>query len=103
MRNHPFVAIVASLLILGSSCSANAQVVTLVAGPDTGAKLAEPFAVSFDPSGTPLVAEYGGHRVSKIDNKGHLVAVAGSGRRGYSGDGGPAPSAEFRDIHNIVQ
>src|SRR4051812_4785562 len=58
------------------------------------AKLTTPFGVDFDAHGNLFFVEMDGHRVGRIDPQGVLTTVAGTGRKGYSGDGGPATKAE---------
>lgn len=59
--------------------------------PATG--LAEPSGLAVDPFGTVYLAEAGAHRVRKIAPNGGVSTVAGTGNRGFSGDGGPADQA----------
>src|SRR5882762_9523204 len=47
-----------------------------------------------DFSGNLFVADAAGHRVRKFTPGGIIVTVAGTGVRGFSGDGGPAASAQ---------
>ncbi len=60
-----------------------------------------PFGIEFDQEGNGVIAEYTGNRVLKLDPKGKLTVIAG-GKQGYSGDGGPATEAAFRDLHNLA-
>jgi DNA-binding beta-propeller fold protein YncE len=71
-------------------------------GPAREAKLQAPFGVDFDRSGTLFFVEFTGHRVRKIDGKGVLTTVAGSGEKGYAGDGEPAMKAQFHSMHSLV-
>jgi hypothetical protein len=65
--------------------------------------LREPFAVEFSPAGEMLIAEMtGGNRVLRVDGKGVLHVLAGTGAKGFAGDGGPATAATFNGIHNFV-
>jgi uncharacterized protein (TIGR03437 family) len=63
-------------------------------GPATGAALNSPWAVAVDPAGDLYVADYGNHRVRKISG-GVITTIAGTGARGYTGDGGPALAARL--------
>lgn len=56
-------------------------------------RLNQPTAVAVDEAGNVFIAEAGNHRVRKLGSDGILVTVAGSGLRGYAGDGGPAVQA----------
>lgn len=66
-------------------------------------KFVEPFAVAFDPRGSDwFVCEHKGERVVRVTRGGATALLAGSGEAGYSGDGGPASAAAFKDPHGIV-
>ncbi|HXG11282.1 MAG TPA: hypothetical protein VNK04_16115 [Gemmataceae bacterium] len=71
-------------------------------GPAIGAELRSPFGVDFDPSGNMYIVELTGGRVLKVDAKGILTRVAGTGRKGNAGDGGPALKAEFNGMHSLA-
>lgn len=60
--------------------------------------LADELHVSYvwvDEAGDLYLVDEGRPRVFRIDADGTLVVVAGTGERGYSGDGGPATEAEL--------
>ena len=57
--------------------------------------LTDPRAVCVDSKGNLYVLERGGHRLYVVDPAGNIRAVAGTGKAGYSGDGGPALAAAF--------
>ena len=62
----------------------------------TQASLNNPRDLEFGPDGRLYVADELNHRVRAIDlDTGIITTVAGSGIRGYSGDGGPAVDAAF--------
>ena len=52
-------------------------------------------AVCMDSKGNTYVAEREGNGVRKIDTNGIMSTVAGTGERGYEGDGGPALTATW--------
>jgi hypothetical protein len=86
-----------------------AEKVTLVvggSGPDGGpanqAQTTKPFGLAFDRKGNLYIGEFGGQRVRKVDTHGIISTIAGTGKIGSSGDGGPATQAEFNFIHDIV-
>lgn len=100
------------LVVFGliTATAARAEKIVLVAGGGEGgdggpareAKLQMPFAVDFDRAGNLFLAEFIGQRVRKIDGKGILTTLAGTGEKGYGGDDGPAAKARFDSIHNLV-
>ncbi len=75
-------------------------------GPATSAELGYPTAVSVDAAGNLLIADSGNNRVRAVAattgtfygqamTAGDIYTVAGDGKGGFSGDGGPATSAEL--------
>lgn len=59
--------------------------------------LHNPSGLCFDNSGGLLVADYGNHRIRRIDTATKIITtVAGSGVEGFSGDGGQAALARLR-------
>ena len=87
--------------------------VTAVAGTgawrdarDGGSVLAAQFHFRFpqgaalDRSGNLLFLD--GHRVWKLDAAGTVAAIAGTGSRGYSGDGGPATAAALANPSGVA-
>jgi len=64
-------------------------------GPATGASLAAPNAVAVDGSGNLFIADYANNSVRKVSTDGGITTVAGNGLGGFSGDGGPATSAQL--------
>ena len=49
-----------------------------------------------DGSGNVYIADRGNHRIRKVDTSGKVTTVAGTGTGAYSGDEGPATSAEIK-------
>ena len=70
-------------------------------GPATAATLNNPFGVVRGPDGAIWFCEYGGHLVRRLAPDGTISTVAGSGKKGYEGDGGPALHASFNLPHEI--
>lgn len=64
-------------------------------GPATEAGLVSPAGLAIHPDGTLDVAEAGGARVRRISPSGIITTIAGTGKLGDSGDGGPARAAAF--------
>jgi sugar lactone lactonase YvrE len=63
-------------------------------GPATAASLS-PTRVAVDGAGNLFIAESSRHRVRMVNTAGIITTVAGTGTAGYSGDGGPATSAQL--------
>jgi hypothetical protein len=55
--------------------------------------LVDPRAVAADAKGNVYVLERSGHALRVVDSAGKIRTVAGTGQKGYSGDGGPALQA----------
>ncbi len=71
-------------------------------GPAAQARLSEPFMCAFDAQGNLYVAEATNHCVRRIDHQtGIITTVAGNGREGYSGDGGPATYATMNQPYSL--
>src|SRR5215211_3351105 len=66
-------------------------------GPATKAQLDVPFAVAVDREGNLYITDENNYRIRKVDKDGIITTFAGTGAGGYSGDGGPATSAQLRD------
>ena len=63
-------------------------------GPGVQGQTNNPYGLVIGPDGALYFCEVGNHRVRRLDMKTHrLSTVAGSGTKGYSGDGGPAIQA----------
>jgi sugar lactone lactonase YvrE len=70
--------------------------------PATEAKLIAPFGVDFNKAGTMFLVELTGERALRVDRRGILSVIAGTGHRGGGGDGGPARKAEFNGMHSLA-
>ena len=70
-------------------------------GPATEAQLANPWALAGDESGNLYVAG-DDHRIRRIDPEGVITTIAGTGERGYGGDGGPATEAQFINPRGLL-
>jgi sugar lactone lactonase YvrE len=64
-------------------------------GPAISARLAAPSSVAVDASGNLFIADTQNNRVRKVSLNGIITTLAGTGIQGYSGDEGPAASAQF--------
>jgi streptogramin lyase len=61
--------------------------------PIAGTPLAGPRAIAFDSTGRLWVVLRDGNKVVRFENNGTIHIVAGTGKAGFTGDGGPAISA----------
>lgn len=106
----------AALLVLWAAVLSAQSTVTIVGtgapgfsgdgGPATEAQIDNPYGLAVFPDGGPDSALYfceiGNHRVRRLDLKTHRIStVAGSGQKGYSGDGGPALAASLNEPYEV--
>ena len=63
-------------------------------GPATSAQLNQPWGVAAN-GGNVFIADAGNNRIRKVDSNGMITTIAGTGIAGFSGDGGPATSAQL--------
>ncbi|HWE40528.1 MAG TPA: hypothetical protein VG406_28530 [Isosphaeraceae bacterium] len=72
-------------------------------GPASGARLNGPHSLAVGPGGDLYITDTWNNRVRKVDERtGSIATVAGTGEKGYSGDGGPATRARFGGIYCIA-
>jgi hypothetical protein len=71
-------------------------------GPATSAQLDQPFDVAPLEQGGFLIADVGNHAIRKVSKSGRITTVAGTGVAGFSGDGGPATSAQLDSPHSVA-
>jgi YD repeat-containing protein len=64
-------------------------------GPATAALLAMPTGVAIGPEGSLYIADGSNHRIRRVGPDGIIHTVAGTGFRGFDGDGGPATAARL--------
>jgi hypothetical protein len=70
-------------------------------GPATRARLSGPFGISTRRDGGFYICDAGADVVRLVSRTGRITTVAGTGRRGFSGDGGPATRARLAGPHNV--
>jgi len=72
-------------------------------GPAASARLNQPFDVAYDRSGNLYLSDTGNHRIRRVDaSTGAIATVAGDGRKGFSGDGGPATAASLDEPYGLA-
>jgi DNA-binding beta-propeller fold protein YncE len=92
------LALLALLVFASAASSAPSGRTVLVAGEG----LNEPFGVAFDKAGNVYIVEMGGNRISVRGRDGRLSVLAGTGGKGFAGDGGPAAKAQFNGPHHLL-
>ncbi len=70
-------------------------------GPATAAKL-DPIALTLDTKGNLYISDLAGFRIRKVDTAGIITTIAGNGTPGYSGDNGPALSAQLGLVTDVA-
>ena len=71
-------------------------------GPAVAAQLRSPRGVAVDSAGNVYIADSSNRRIRKIDSTGTITTIAGTGRLGFSGDGGPAVAAQLRSPYGVA-
>ncbi len=72
-------------------------------GAATDAACNEPYEVRFDAAGNMFFVEMVNNLVRRVDAKtGKISTVAGTGKPGFGGDGGPATRARLKAPHSIA-
>jgi DNA-binding beta-propeller fold protein YncE len=72
-------------------------------GPARKARFNSMHSLAIGPDGVIYLADTFNNRIRKLDPKtGIVTAFAGTGKRGFSGDGGPALKAEFGGIYSVT-
>ena len=71
-------------------------------GPALDASFNLPHEIRFDASGNLYVADMANHAIRRIDaQSGIITTIAGKGRPGYTGDGGPAVDSTLNSPHSV--
>ena len=72
-------------------------------GPAAQAQLNNPYGLVIGPDGALYFCDIDNHRVRRLDLKTNKIStVAGSGEKGYSGEGGPALSAALNQPYEVT-
>jgi sugar lactone lactonase YvrE len=71
--------------------------------PAIETKLTAPFGVDFDAAGNLYLVEMAdGERVRKMGRDAVLHIIAGTGTKGFAGDGGTGTEAQFNGMHSLA-
>jgi streptogramin lyase len=92
MRATPAIATVAGTGTAGYSGDG---------GPAARAELDQPFGIVRGPEGALYICDTNNHRIRKVDRRGVISTVAGTGQKGYAGDGGPARAAQLNEPYEV--
>ena len=69
---------------------------------DSNTQVNNPYGIIFGPDGAVYFCDLDNQRIRRLDLKTNVVTtIAGSGERGYRGDGGPATQASLNMPHEI--
>ena len=71
-------------------------------GPATSAAVGDPISLAFDRDGDLFLTQPDDNVVRMVTPDGIISTVAGTGRAGFSGDGGPAVDAKLGSLNEIV-
>jgi sugar lactone lactonase YvrE len=113
MRSLPRTASWQLVFFVAVVGAADAQTIRTIAGTGQGidggeggaalaTSLIQPFDVEFGPDGALYICEFGAHRIRRLDlATNQITNFAGTGKAGYSGDGGPATRAMLNQPHEL--
>src|SRR5687768_739805 len=66
-------------------------------GAAVQAQINNPFGLARSPDGALYICDMDNHRIRKVAADGTISTIAGTGERGWSGDGGPALQAKLNE------
>lgn len=64
--------------------------------------ISTPGGITVGPDGSVYIVDNSAHRVSRVDPNGIITTVAGTGTRGFAGDGGPAKNAQLANPTSVA-
>jgi hypothetical protein len=71
-------------------------------GPAIAATLDNPAGMAMDAAGNLYIADSNNNRIRRVDPKGRITTIAGTGASGSGGDGGPAAAATMADPEGLA-
>ena len=71
-------------------------------GPATSADLTGPVGLALDGLGNLFISDFAANVVRKVNPAGVITTVVGTGNGSFSGDGGPATSAELNQPYQVT-
>ena len=94
-----------AVVVLAGVQTASARVSTLIGTGKPGYSATEvnnPYGMAIGPDGALYFCDLDNQRIRRIDlATGRTTTIAGSGSRGYAGDGGPAVAASINMPHEV--
>jgi DNA-binding beta-propeller fold protein YncE len=105
--NHAsLVGAMLALASVGPTTRAAAPTVTTILGTGvpgySNTQVNNPYGIVFGPDGAIYFCDLENQRIRRLDPKTNLVTtIAGTGEKGYRGDGGPATQASLNMPHEI--
>lgn len=109
MKTSPLLALLAAVVAVWPAPAAEIRTIagngakgfSGDGGPASSAQVNNPFGLVRGPDGALYFCDTDNHRIRKIAADGRISTVAGSGARGYSGDGGPALEAKMNEPYEV--
>ena len=71
-------------------------------GPGSKAKIDDPEGLEVDAQGNLIFGDSNNARIRMVDREGTITTIAGTGKPGYTGDGGPADQARIEDLSGLT-
>jgi len=69
-------------------------------GPADEARINAPFGIALGPDGALYICDTFNHAIRRL-HRGRISTVAGTGKKGYRGDGGPATEAQLNEPYEV--
>ena len=71
-------------------------------GLAVAAQFSYPQGVAVDGNGDLYIADTDNHRIRRVDATGTITTIAGTGKQGFRGDGGPAVTAQLSRPESVA-
>ena len=85
-----------------STVAGNGETQPFATGKATRTSLFDPEAVAIGPDGSLYIADTGHQVIRKVSPDGQMTTVAGDGKEGFKGDGGPALDGELASPSGVA-
>jgi trimeric autotransporter adhesin len=95
----------------GSESYPSGTIITIAGGGTSGLAEGGPFSSTsalmvqgmyFDSAGNLYLVDFGNNMFRMVDASGTIRTIAGNGKMGFSGDGGPAASAQLNSPYSVA-